>query len=99
MIQGRLPQDIDMGQFYRKDTEIIGRLLPLDHFFKRHVQPQMIDLMLNLDFSGTNDTKIELVGWSFIGYQGGGRELFRTAIQPQEDRRIQQPYRVSLSQQ
>ena len=43
--------------------------------------------MRNLDFPGADDTEIELVGGIFTRRQGGWRELFRAAIQPQEGMR------------
>src|SRR5919108_4760950 len=88
-----------MVQFHRKDSQIIGSLLPLNHPFERYVQLETINLMLDLDFPGADDTEIELVGWIFTRCQGVWRELFRAAIQPQEGMRLQQqPHGVSLCQ-
>jgi hypothetical protein len=88
-----------MVQFHGEDSEIIGSLLSLNHLFKRYVQLETIDLMLNLDFPGADDAEVELVGGIFTRRHGGWRELFLAAIQPQEGMRIQQqPHGVSLSQ-
>ena len=98
-MQGELPEGIDMGQCHGEDLEIVGRLLSLNHLFQRYVQLEPIDLVLDLDFPGTDDTQIELVGGIFTRCQGGGREVFRAAIQPQEGMGIQQqPHGVPLSQ-
>jgi hypothetical protein len=83
-MQRELPQDIDMVQFHGEDFEIIRRLLSLHHLFKQYIQLETIDLMLDLDFPGADDTEIQLVGGIFTRCQGGGRELFRAAIQPQK---------------
>ena len=83
-MQRELLEDIDMVQFHGEDLEIISCLLSLNHLFKRDVQLETIDLMLDLDFPGADDTEIELVGGIFTGRQGGWREVFRAAIQPQE---------------
>src|SRR4030095_10031229 len=88
-----------MVQFHGEDVEIISCLLSLNHLFKRDVQLETIDLMLDLDFPGADDTEIEFVGGIFTGCQGGWRELFRAAIQPQKCMGIQQqPHGVPLSQ-
>ena len=81
-MQRKLLQDMDMVQFHGEDFESIRRLLSLNHLFKWHVQLQTINLMLDLDFPGADDTEIELVGGLFTGRQGGGGEVFRAAIQP-----------------
>ena len=80
VMQGELPEGEDMGQFHGEDFQIIGRLLALNHLFQRYVQLETIDLMLDLDFSGADNTEIELVGGLFTGRQGGGRKVFRAAI-------------------
>jgi hypothetical protein len=48
-----------MVQFHGEDLEIIGRLLSLNHLFQRYVQLETIELMLDLDFPGADDTEIE----------------------------------------
>jgi len=58
VMQRKLPQDIDMVQFHGEDLEIISRLLSLNHLFKWDVQLQTINLMLDLDFPGADDTEI-----------------------------------------
>src|SRR5262245_48982573 len=54
-----------MVQLHGEDFEIIRRLLPLNHLFKRYIQLEAIDLMLDLDFPGADDTEIQLVGRIF----------------------------------
>jgi hypothetical protein len=46
-----------MVQFHGEDVEIIRCLLSLNHLFQRDVQLETIDLMLDLDFPGADDTE------------------------------------------
>jgi hypothetical protein len=46
-MQRELPQAIDMVQFHGEDVEIISRLLSLNHLFKRYIQLETINLMLD----------------------------------------------------
>jgi hypothetical protein len=99
VMQGELPQGIDMGQFHREDVEIIGRLLSVHHLVEWYGQLETIALRLAVDFPGTDDTQRELVGGICTRRQGGGREVFRAAIHPQKGMGIQpQPHGVPLSQ-
>jgi len=56
-MQRELPQDIDMVQFHGEDFEIIRRLLSVNHLFQRYIQLETINLMLDLDFPGADDTE------------------------------------------
>jgi hypothetical protein len=46
-----------MGQCHGEYLEIVGRLLSLNHLFQRYVQLEPINLVLDLDFPGTDDTQ------------------------------------------
>jgi hypothetical protein len=59
VVQRQFIQYINVLELHRKNSQIIGRLLAVDHLIERGSQSKAVDLSLDLDLPGADNAQIQ----------------------------------------